>query len=189
MGSIKICIRYKFKFKSLSCLYSNNWLNLDNFNENKYIFVGENNTAIIFSLYLAELIRFTDKLDNNQWSIYVITTTIFRCRYCCDIVYYYYTRCISIVLHISYRVTGLYQLGKTCYLHSLLCNNSIIAQFPVKNDIISICTWENDSTANSHATSNTWLVTCHCLRINRVTKTPHGKTTVGVLTRQHAAQR
>ena len=29
-------------------------------------------------------------------------------------------------LHISYRVTGLYRLGKTCYLHSLVCNNSII---------------------------------------------------------------
>ena len=28
--------------------------------------------------------------------------------------------------YISYRVTGLYRLGKTCYLHSLLCNNSII---------------------------------------------------------------
>ena len=30
------------------------------------------------------------------------------------------------VYYISYRVTGLYRLGKTCYLHSLLCNNSII---------------------------------------------------------------
>ena len=49
---------------------------------------------------------------------------------------------------------GLYRLGKTCYLHSLLCNNSIIAQFTVQNDIISICTWENDNTANSHATTN-----------------------------------
>ena len=29
-------------------------------------------------------------------------------------------------MYISYRVTGLYRLGKTCYLHSLLCNNSII---------------------------------------------------------------
>ena len=28
--------------------------------------------------------------------------------------------------YISYRVTGLYRLGKTCYLHSLVCNNSII---------------------------------------------------------------
>ena len=28
--------------------------------------------------------------------------------------------------YISYRVTGSYRLGKTCYLHSLLCNNSII---------------------------------------------------------------
>ena len=27
--------------------------------------VGANNTAIIFSLYLAELIRFTDKLHNQ----------------------------------------------------------------------------------------------------------------------------
>ena len=34
--------------------------------------------------------------------------------------------------YISYRVTGLYQLDKTCYLHSLLCNNSIIAQFAVQ---------------------------------------------------------
>ena len=50
---------------------------------------------------------------------------------------------------------GLYQLGKTCCLYSLLCNNSIIAQFPVQNDIISICTWENDNAANFHATSNT----------------------------------
>ena len=33
---------------------------------------------------------------------------------------------------ISYRVTGLYRLGKTCYLHSLLCNNSIITQFSVQ---------------------------------------------------------
>ena len=33
---------------------------------------------------------------------------------------------------ISYRVTGLYRLGKTYYLHSLLCNNSIIAQFAVQ---------------------------------------------------------
>ena len=31
-----------------------------------------------------------------------------------------------IVLCISYRERGLYRLGKTCYLHSLLCNNSII---------------------------------------------------------------
>ena len=31
-----------------------------------------------------------------------------------------------IVYCISYRVTGLYRLGKTCYLHSLVCNNSII---------------------------------------------------------------
>ena len=31
------------------------------------------------------------------------------------------------IIYISYRVTGLYRLGKTCYLHSLLCNNSIIA--------------------------------------------------------------
>ena len=54
-------------------------------------------------------------------------------------------------IYISNRVTGLYRLGKTCYLHSLLCNNSIIAQFPAQNDIISICTWENDNTANSHA--------------------------------------
>ena len=54
-------------------------------------------------------------------------------------------------MYISYRVTGLYRLGKTCYLHSLQCNNSITVQ----NDIISICTWENDNTANSHATSNT----------------------------------
>ena len=90
---------------------------------------------------------------------------------------------------ISYRVTGLYRLGKTCYLHSLLCNNSIIAQFPMQNDIISICTWENDNTANSHATSNTRLVTCQCLHRNRVTRTPHDKTVVGVLARQHAAQR
>ena len=30
------------------------------------------------------------------------------------------------VKSISYRVTGLYRLGKTCYLHSLVCNNSII---------------------------------------------------------------
>ena len=58
------------------------------------------------------------------------------------------------IINISNRVTGLYWLGKTCYLHSLLCNNSIIAQFHVQNDIISICTWENDNTANSHATSN-----------------------------------
>ena len=36
------------------------------------------------------------------------------------------------ILYISYRVTGLYRLGKTCYLHSLLCNNSIIAQFRVQ---------------------------------------------------------
>ena len=52
---------------------------------------------------------------------------------------------ICYINNISYRVTGLYlyRLGKTCYLHSLLCNNSIIAQFPVQNDIISICTWEN----------------------------------------------
>ena len=64
-------------------------------------------------------------------------------------------KCILYILYISYRVTGLYRLGKTGYLHSLLCNNSIIAQFPVQNDIISICTWENDNTANSHATSNT----------------------------------
>ena len=33
---------------------------------------------------------------------------------------------IQYILYISYRVTGLYRLGKTCYLHSLLCNNSII---------------------------------------------------------------
>ena len=39
---------------------------------------------------------------------------------------------------ISYRVTGLYRLGKTCYLHSLLCNNSIIAQFAVQYIIICI---------------------------------------------------
>ena len=50
---------------------------------------------------------------------------------------------------------GLYRLSKTSYLRSFLCNNSIIAQFPVQNDIISICTWENDNTANSHATTNT----------------------------------
>ena len=37
-----------------------------------------------------------------------------------------------IVRCISYRVTGLYRLGKTCYMHSLLCNNSIIAQFAVQ---------------------------------------------------------
>ena len=43
-------------------------------------------------------------------------------------------------MYIIYRVTGLYRLGKTCYLHSLVCNNSIIAQFTVQNDIISICT-------------------------------------------------
>ena len=34
-------------------------------------------------------------------------------------------------MYVSYRVRGLYRLGKTCYLHSLLCNNSIIAQFTV----------------------------------------------------------
>ena len=28
--------------------------------------------------------------------------------------------------YISYRATGLYRLGKACYLHSLLCNNNII---------------------------------------------------------------
>ena len=53
----------------------------------------------------------------------------------------YYTKLHSThytTLHyISYRVTGLYRLGKSCYLHSLLCNNSIIAA----NSII---------TANSH---------------------------------------
>ena len=59
------------------------------------------------------------------------------------------------VYYISYRVTGLYRLGKTCYLHSLLCNNIIICIVYCANDIISICTWENDNTANSHATSNT----------------------------------
>ena len=32
------------------------------------------------------------------------------------------------IMYISYRVTGLYRLGKTCYLHSLLRNHSIIAQ-------------------------------------------------------------
>ena len=32
----------------------------------------------------------------------------------------------KLIINISYRVTGLYQLGKTCYLHSLVCNNSII---------------------------------------------------------------
>ena len=69
--------------------------------------------------------------------------------------YYNTLLCHNLESHISYRVTGLYRLGKTCYLHSLLCNNSIIAQFPVQNDIISICTWENDNTANSHATSST----------------------------------
>ena len=36
---------------------------------------------------------------------------------------------IRSVHYISYRVRGLYRLGKTCYLHSLLCNNSIIAHF------------------------------------------------------------
>ena len=36
------------------------------------------------------------------------------------------------IKYISYCVTGLYRLGKTCYLHSLLCNNSIIAQFSVQ---------------------------------------------------------
>ena len=35
-------------------------------------------------------------------------------------------------MYISYHVTGLYQLGKTCYLHSLLWNNSITAQFAVQ---------------------------------------------------------
>ena len=39
---------------------------------------------------------------------------------------------IKIILYISYRVTGLYWLGKTCYLHSLLCDNNIIAQFSVQ---------------------------------------------------------
>ena len=34
--------------------------------------------------------------------------------------------------YIRYRVTRLYRLGKTCYLHSLLCNNNIIAQFAVQ---------------------------------------------------------
>ena len=29
--------------------------------------------------------------------------------------------------------TGLYRLGKTCYLHSLLCNNSVIKE---TNDFI-----------------------------------------------------
>ena len=38
----------------------------------------------------------------------------------------------NFILNISYRVTGLYRLGKTCYLHSLLCNNSIITQFSVQ---------------------------------------------------------
>ena len=52
---------------------------------------------------------------------------------------------VHCLLYISYRVTGLYRLGKTCYLHSLVSNNSIIAQFTVQNDIISICTWENDN--------------------------------------------
>ena len=99
------------------------------------------------------------------------------------------------VTYISYRVTGLYRLGKTCYLHSLLCNNSIICIvycaiivllhsiidiISICNDIISICIWENDNTANSLATSNTWLVTCHCLRRNLGTRTPHDKTVVGV---------
>ena len=37
-----------------------------------------------------------------------------------------------VITDISYRVTGLYRLRKTCYLHSLLCNNSIIAQFTVQ---------------------------------------------------------
>ena len=43
------------------------------------------------------------------------------------------------IIYISYRVTGLYRLGKTCYLHSLqfAVQYSIIAQFPVQNDIIS----------------------------------------------------
>ena len=68
---------------------------------------------------------------------------------------HYIFRIAQLLLFISYRVTGLYRLGKTCYLHSLLCNNSIIAQLIVQNDIISICTWENDDTANSYATSNT----------------------------------
>ena len=39
---------------------------------------------------------------------------------------------IARAMYISYRVTGLYRLCKTCYLHSLLCNNSIIAQFSVQ---------------------------------------------------------
>ena len=40
-----------------------------------------------------------------------------------------YLSCIVLlccITYISYRVTGLYRLGKTCYLHSLVCNNSII---------------------------------------------------------------
>ena len=38
----------------------------------------------------------------------------------------------TFIYYISYRVTGLYRLGKTCYLHSLLSNNSIITQFSVQ---------------------------------------------------------
>ena len=62
------------------------------------------------------------------------------------LLYLFNSLIIDVVIGISYRVTGLYRLGKTCYLHSLVCNNSIICVV-VQNDIISICTWEND---NSH---------------------------------------
>ena len=48
--------------------------------------------------------------------------------------YTHYTTLSYTALHyISYRVTGLYRLGKTCYLHSILYSNSIIAQFAVQS--------------------------------------------------------
>ena len=81
-------------------------------------------TSFIRSFWDQSLVR-SSTADNRgltvKWQIFVLNL---------QNIYIYWWH--KIATTISYRVTGLYRLGKTYYLHSLLCNNNIIAQFPVQ---------------------------------------------------------
>ena len=80
------------------------------------IYFWQNYSVLLYIYYTYYTIYST------QYTVYTVRTGVHYTLYSIQYALY----------RISYRVTGSYRLGKTCYLHSLLCNNSIIAQFSVQ---------------------------------------------------------
>ena len=77
--------------------------------------------TIHYPLYSIHYIYYTIYIGQGVYIVYCIVYSVYCVHSVLCILCTVYT-----VQYISYRVRRLYRLGKTCYLHSLLCNDSII---------------------------------------------------------------